>query len=77
MNERVVKGNKRIFLESSYDIETIFEAFSVASEHDKELQFMDRLIANLRMQPDGDLVEISYNILRSLNLTTLTNKRNN
>lgn len=62
---------KRVFLESPYDIETVFESLSIASRHDKELVYMDRLIAHLRLDPIGDLTEINYNILRELGILKL------
>lgn len=62
---------KKIFLESPYDIETIFESLSIASYNDKELIYMDRLIATIRLDPLGDLTNINYKILKDLNLLNL------
>ena len=62
---------KKIFLESPYDIETIFESLSIASHNDKELIYMDRLIATIRLDPEGDLTNINYRILKDLNLLKL------
>ena len=60
-----------IFLENPYDIETVFESLNVAADHDKELLFMDKLIATVRLDPEGDLTNITYNILRDLELMKL------
>ena len=59
---------RQIFLESPYDIETIFEALSIASANDKEFIYLDRLIASLRLDPEGDLTKINYRILQDLKL---------
>lgn len=65
------KKQTRVFLESPYDIETIFESLSIASKNDKELLYIDRLIATIRLDPLGDLTEINYNILKDLSLIEL------
>jgi hypothetical protein len=62
------KTKQRVFLESPYDIEIIFESLSIASSKEKELLYIDRLISTLRMDPLGDLTNINYNILKDLNL---------
>lgn len=62
---------RQIFLESPYDVETVFESLSIASRHDKEFLYMDRLLATLRLDPDGDLTNINYNILRDLGILKL------
>ena len=59
---------KRIFLENPYDIETVFESMSIASSQDKELQYMDQLIARLRLYPESDITEMNYKILENLDL---------
>ena len=65
------KKRTRIFLESPYDIETIFESLSIASNQNKELLYVDRLVATLRLDPLGDLTEINYKILKDLELITI------
>jgi hypothetical protein len=62
------KPKQRVFLESPYDIEIIFESLSIASSKEKELLYIDRLISTLRLDPLGDLTNINYNILKDLNL---------
>ena len=60
----------RIFCENPYDLETIFESLSVASEQNKELLFIDQFVAYLRLDPQLEITEISYKILKDLNLIT-------
>jgi hypothetical protein len=60
--------SRQIFLENPYDIETIFEALSIASNNDKEFIYMDRLISHLRMSPEEDLTNINFKILEELHL---------
>lgn len=55
-----------VFKENPYDVETILESFSVAADYDMELLYMDRLINSLRMNPDCDVTNISYLILKDL-----------
>lgn len=61
----------KILYENPYDLENIFESLNIASRHDKELLYMDRLIATLRLDPAGDITNINYNILRDLELIKL------
>lgn len=61
----------RVFYENPYDIETIFETLSIASNGDKELMYIDRLIHELRISPDADLTTINYKILKDLDLIKL------
>jgi hypothetical protein len=60
--------SRQIFLENPYDIETVFEALSIASNKDKEFIYMDRLVSYLRMSPEEDLTSINFKILQDLNL---------
>lgn len=62
------KKERTVFLENPYDIETLFETLSIAYEQEKELLYMDRLIATIRLDPEGDLTDINYNILKDLKL---------
>ena len=59
---------QRIFSESPYDIETIFESLSVSSNSDKELLYMDKLISSLRENPTANLTDLNYKILTELSL---------
>lgn len=61
-------SKKRVLLENPYDIETVFESLEIATENEKELLYMDRLIATLRLDPEGDLTNINYRILLDLGL---------
>lgn len=56
----------RTFLENPFDIETVFESLSAATDSGKELLYMDRLIAAIRNNPTADLTEASYQILSEL-----------
>ncbi len=62
---------KRVLLENPYDIETVFESLEIANESEKELLYMDRLIATIRHDPEGDLTNINYRILLDLGLMKL------
>lgn len=57
-----------IFLENPYDVQTILDGLKIAQSTNKELIYMDRLLATLRLDPEGDIVNISYRILLELNL---------
>lgn len=59
-------SRKQIFNENPLDIETVFESLSVASDNDLELIYMDSLIYNIRNNPEGDLTDISYQILKEM-----------
>ena len=74
MTEKKTKPNRseqRILLENPYDLETIFESLSISSDNEKELLFVDRLIAGIRMDPQIEITELAYNILRELDLLKL------
>lgn len=59
---------QRIFLESPYDIETIFESLNIASKADKELLFVDKLVSYIRLDPTAELTTLNYRILKDLQL---------
>lgn len=63
-----IRESKQLFLENPFDIETVFESLSMASDHNKELMFMDRLIATVRLDPEGDLTSIIYKILNDMEI---------
>jgi hypothetical protein len=71
MQTKQEKASSRIFLENPYDLETIFESMSIASEHNKELLFMDKFISQLRINPKEEVTNICYNVLRSLDILKL------
>ena len=58
----------RVFCENPYELETIFQSLSIASNGDKELLYFDRLIAEIRSNPSGDLTNINFKILTELEL---------
>ncbi len=59
------------FLENPYDVQLILEGLKIAKSRNKELIYMDRLLATLRLDPEGDIVNISYRILLDLELMKL------
>ena len=75
MTEKSIKKKKvtptKVLYENPYDLENIFESLNIASKHNKELLYMDRLIATLRLDPLGDITNINYNILRDLEILKL------
>ena len=58
----------RIFYENPYDIETFFEGLQLASKHNKELQYIDRFITHLRLDPSQEVTTITFNILRDFGI---------
>jgi hypothetical protein len=62
---------KKSFLENPFDLETVFESLNIASSYNKELIFMDRFIATIRLDPEGDITNITYKILCDLKMITL------
>lgn len=58
----------RLFLENPYDIETFFESLSIASDNGKELQFIDKLVAHIRLGPEQELTDVCYKTLRDLKI---------
>lgn len=65
-----------IFLENPYDIQCILDGLKIAQKRNKELLYMDRLLATLRLDPEGDIVNICYRILLDLNLLKLETAKN-
>jgi hypothetical protein len=61
----------RIFFENPYDLETVFESLSIASDHGKELLFMDKFILYLRLHPQESTANVCYDVLRSLDILKL------
>lgn len=58
----------KVFCENPYDLETLFESLSISSDRNKELLFIDKFIAYLRLDPQVDITEISFKILKDLDL---------
>ena len=59
---------RRLFYENPYDIETFLEGLDVAANHGKELQYIDRFIAYLRLDPTREVTDISFNILKEFDI---------
>jgi hypothetical protein len=59
---------RRVFHENPYDVETFFESLSVASQHNRELLFVDRMIAALRRNPDVQIVDAAFDTLQELHI---------
>jgi hypothetical protein len=66
--ENKEKRVHRIFYENPYDIETFFEGLQLASKHNKELQYVDRFITHLRLDPNEEVTTITFNILRDFGI---------
>jgi hypothetical protein len=64
-------AQSRIFLENPYDLETVFESLSIASDHGKELLFMDKFISYIRLHPKEHTTNVCYDVLRSLDILKL------
>lgn len=64
------KEKRTIFLENPYDLETLFETIEIAGREGKELLLVDRLISTLRLDPELDLTNLNYRLLRDFNLLT-------
>jgi|TARA_R110000782_G_scaffold175443_2_gene266597 hypothetical protein len=60
-----------LFHENPYDLETVQESIKIATKQNKELIYMDRLIAALRVDPKVDLTSLNYCILTKLQLLNL------
>jgi hypothetical protein len=52
-----------IFYENPYDIETFFEGMTIAMKHGKEMQYVDRFITHMRLDPLQDTADISFKVL--------------
>ena len=61
----------QIFAENPYDVQCIMECMKIAKAQNKELIFLDKLLATLRIDSEGDIVNISYRILMDLKLLKL------
>jgi hypothetical protein len=61
----------QIFLENPYDVQCVMECMKIAKTKNKDLVYLDKLIATLRLDPEGDIINISYRILLDLQLLKL------
>jgi len=74
MSEKSIKKRAkpaRLFSENPYELETIFESLSIASSNNKELIYVDRLISEIRSNPQGDITNINFKILQELKLINI------
>lgn len=70
MTDKIITNNKTkeklVFSEKFVDIELIFESLSIASDNDRELQFMNLLVGELKKYPEKDLTVMCFEILVKL-----------
>lgn len=59
------------FKEDPYDLETLLESIHMSSLENKELLFLDKFITNIKENPDDNTVEVSYRVLRELDILRL------
>jgi hypothetical protein len=71
MKTKKEKASSRIFLENPYDLEVVFESMSIASDHNKELLFMDKFVSSIRESPNEDITNICFKVLRNLDIIKL------
>lgn len=64
-------NRQKILLENPYDIETFFEGLSISSKNEKELIFMDRVIAGIRLDPEIEMAKLIYDVLNKMELLKL------
>lgn len=55
--------SESIFYENPYDVETFFEGLEIAAQNNKELHYVDRFIANLRLDPLQDTADVVFKVL--------------
>lgn len=53
----------RAFYENPYDINTFFEALSIAAKNEKEYIFMDRFLTHMRLDPLQEISTVAFNVL--------------
>jgi hypothetical protein len=61
----------QIFMENPYDVQCVMDCMRIAKTKNQDLVFLDKLLATLRLDPEGDIVNISYRILLDLQLLKL------
>lgn len=66
-----MEQGEKIFVENPFDLETTFEALTIASLNGQEFVFLDQFITELRDDPCQDLTKLNYRILQNLQLLTL------
>jgi hypothetical protein len=65
------KAKLWMFYENPYDIETVLDSLTLATRNGKELVYMDRLLSMIRLDPEIDTTELSFAILRDLEIVEL------
>lgn len=61
----------QIFNENPYDVQCVMDCMKIAKKQNKELVFLDKLLATLRIDSEADVVNVSYRILMDLKLLKL------
>jgi len=61
----------QIFNENPYDVQCVMDCMRIAKSQNKELVFLDKLLATLRIDSEADVVNVSYRILMDLKLLKL------
>jgi hypothetical protein len=61
----------QIFMENPYDVQCVMDCMKIAKTQNKELVFMDKLLATVRVDSECDIVNVSYRILMDLKLLKL------
>lgn len=65
------KQKRQLFLENPYDLETFFEGMDIAARYGMELQYVDKLVSYVRLDPTGELSTLCYSSLRDLKLINM------
>lgn len=68
------KATNKFFYENPYDIETFFEGLQASTKIEKEFQYVDRFITQLRADPTQDVTTITFGILKEFNIMKLKTK---
>lgn len=61
----------QIFVENPYDVQCVMDCMKIAKTQNKDLVFLDKLLATLRIDSEADIVNVSYRILMDLKLLKL------
>jgi hypothetical protein len=60
---RLRRVKQKIFTENPYDLEMFFEGLYIAAEDNKELQFIDKFICQLRNESNKQTSQIIFDVL--------------
>jgi hypothetical protein len=61
----------QIFLENPYDVQCVMECMKIAKTQNKDLVYLDKLLATIRLDSECDIVNVSYRIMMDLKLLKL------